>query len=69
MIEKTDKPSETKTCEACGRDFSCGARAEKCWCFEVDLSAETTTKLRKIFLNCLCRECLERENKLRIKAN
>ena len=59
MIEQTLEKSETKTCESCGAEFSCGANSEKCWCFRVDLSAETLAELRDNFNNCLCRNCLE----------
>lgn len=58
MIEQTPEKTDTKTCEACGAQFSCGAKTEKCWCFEIDLNAETLTKLRDDFKNCLCRDCL-----------
>lgn len=59
MSEVTFQKSETKTCESCGKDFSCGANVGKCWCFEIDLSEETLASLRKDFKNCLCQSCLE----------
>ncbi len=52
-----------KTCESCGKDFSCGANAEKCWCFEIDLSAEILAKLQEDFKSCLCQDCLEKRQK------
>lgn len=58
------KPEQTETkpdkilCESCGEEFSCGANAEKCWCFEVDLSSETLAELRENFKSCLCQNCL-----------
>ncbi|MBA2495036.1 MAG: cysteine-rich CWC family protein [Acidobacteria bacterium] len=52
---KTDK----LTCESCGKEFSCGAKIGKCWCFEVDLKTETSAQLRENFKNCLCQNCLE----------
>jgi hypothetical protein len=58
MVEKRLEKSETKTCEACGAEFSCGANAGKCWCFEIDSSAETLAKLRENFTSCLCENCL-----------
>jgi hypothetical protein len=63
MTEKILEKSETKTCESCGRDFSCGAASAKCWCFEVDMSPETLAKLRENFKNCLCQDCLENISK------
>lgn len=45
-------------CEACGEEFSCGANAEKCWCFAVELKAEILAELQKNFNRCLCANCL-----------
>jgi len=55
--ERIQKP-ETKTCESCGKDFSCGANVAECWCFGVDLNKETLAKLQEDFESCLCRDCL-----------
>lgn len=63
MIEQVQEKSEAKTCESCGAEFSCGAAAEKCWCFVVDLSAEILEDLRENFKNCLCKDCLEKVEK------
>jgi len=49
-------------CESCGKEFLCGARAGKCWCFEVELIEKTLAELREEFKNCLCQECLEKKN-------
>ena len=59
MSEETLQKSETKICESCGKDFSCGANVGKCWCFEIDLNEETLARLREDFENCLCQSCLE----------
>ncbi len=53
------KVSDKSICESCGAEFSCGAKIGKCWCFEVELNAETSTELREDFKNCLCQDCLE----------
>ena len=45
-------------CESCGEEFSCGVNIGKCWCFDVELKAETLTELREDFKNCLCENCL-----------
>jgi hypothetical protein len=58
MAEKALEKPETKTCEACGKEFGCGANRAECWCFAVDLSAETLVELRENFKKCLCRNCL-----------
>jgi hypothetical protein len=69
MSEKTLEKPETKTCEACGKEFGCGAASAKCWCFEIDLSKETLGKLRQDFKSCLCKDCLDKENKPRNNTN
>jgi hypothetical protein len=46
-------------CESCGKDFPCGAKSGKCWCFEIDLEEETLSKLQKEFESCLCEDCLK----------
>lgn len=48
------------TCESCGKDFLCGANLGECWCFTVELTAESLTNLREKFKNCLCGECLNK---------
>lgn len=50
-------------CESCGEDFTCGANAEKCWCFEVKLSDKTLKDFRENYKNCLCPNCLEKFRK------
>jgi hypothetical protein len=47
-------------CEFCDKEFSCGASVGKCWCFDVDLKADTLAQMRKDFKNCLCQECLDK---------
>ena len=63
MLEQALEKSETKTCESCGANFTCGAKTEKCWCFSVDLRAETLAELRDSFKNCLCKNCLSDLNR------
>ena len=58
MSEKTLEKPATKTCEACGIEFSCGAQSENCWCFEIDLNKNALAKLNEDFKNCLCKDCL-----------
>ncbi len=50
--------SDKKVCESCGVEFSCGANVGKCWCFAVEIKAETLAELRKNFQSCLCENCL-----------
>ena len=64
VVEDTEKISDKIICESCGKDFACGANVGKCWCFNVELKAETLAELREDFKNCLCEDCLE---KLKIK--
>ncbi|MGI8555812.1 MAG: cysteine-rich CWC family protein [Pyrinomonadaceae bacterium] len=53
-----DKNLSKNICEVCGKEFSCGAKTGKCWCFEIEVAAEDLTALKKDFKNCLCKECL-----------
>jgi Cysteine-rich CWC len=53
-----EKTGEILICESCKKQFSCGAKTEKCWCFEMNLESETLSKLRQNFKSCLCIECL-----------
>jgi hypothetical protein len=48
------------SCEACGKEFSCGASLRGCWCSEIELSEETRAELKSQYSDCLCRECLEK---------
>jgi hypothetical protein len=50
--------NDKSTCQSCGKEFSCGANAGKCWCFEIDLKAETLAQLKKDFTKCVCEDCL-----------
>ncbi len=47
-------------CEACGAEFTCGARLSGCWCAEIKLSEDVRARLRESYAGCLCRSCLER---------
>ena len=47
-------------CEACGKEFTCGASLKGCWCSEVVVSDETRANLKAAYQDCLCRECLEK---------
>ena len=60
IVENTEKISDKITCESCGKDFNCGANVGKCWCFNVELKAETLAELREDFKNCLCEDCLNK---------
>lgn len=58
LKNNTKKVSDKMVCESCGKEFSCGAHTEKCWCFAVELKPETLAELREDFKNCLCQDCL-----------
>lgn len=66
---ETKKSPDKMICESCGEEFSCGARIGECWCFAVELKAETLTELREDFKNCLCENCLEKKNQPRTNTN
>jgi hypothetical protein len=48
------------TCEACGKEFTCGASFSGCWCGEVKLTDESRAELKSRYKECLCRVCLEK---------
>jgi Cysteine-rich CWC len=48
----------TQSCESCGREFTCGADEDHCWCNEVKLSRDHLAVLREHFERCLCPDCL-----------
>jgi len=59
FIEDTDeKVADKLICESCGKEFSCGAKVGRCWCFAIEVKAETLTALRENFKSCLCKDCL-----------
>jgi hypothetical protein len=45
-------------CEACGRDFGCGAETGGCWCSDVTVDPVTLAELRAAYDRCLCPACL-----------
>ena len=57
---KTEKVPDKIVCESCGKEFSCGANVEKCWCFAVEMDAGILTELSENFNRCLCQNCLEK---------
>jgi len=54
----TENAATNLNCESCGEEFSCGANVGECWCFAVELKAETSAELREAFKRCLCENCL-----------
>lgn len=68
-MRKTPDESIKIACESCGGEFSCGAKAGACWCFTVDLAAETLAALRDDFQRCLCEKCLRGASDLLPKTN
>ncbi len=55
-------------CESCGKEFSCGVNAGKCWCFEVELKPEDLENLRENYDRCLCQNCLKKMSAKQIKT-
>ena len=49
----------TQTCESCGREFTCGADEERCWCGAAALGPDRLAILREHFERCLCPDCLD----------
>ncbi len=56
--------SDKLICESCGEEFSCGANIGKCWCFDVELKAETLAEMQTNFNNCLCHHCLKHKSNI-----
>jgi hypothetical protein len=48
-----------QSCEACGRDFGCGAEARGCWCEDLTVDGATLARLRETYDRCLCPSCLK----------
>ena len=57
-MELAENLPEKLICAFCGEEFSCGASIGECWCFAVEVKAETLAELREDFRNCLCQDCL-----------
>jgi hypothetical protein len=55
----SSEQQKRKICEACGREFSCGAPAAGCWCEEIRLTVAAREEIASRYSNCLCSECLE----------
>lgn len=45
-------------CPRCGGDFHCGAREERCECFELMLAEALRRELAQRYERCLCLPCL-----------
>ena len=63
-VKTVENSAEKLICESCGAEFSCGANVGKCWCFEIDLKAETLAEFKESYNNCLCQDCLSRARNL-----
>ncbi len=49
--------SSKKTCEGCGKKFTCELKQE-CWCKKMDLTSKHRHELKKKYADCLCPDCL-----------
>jgi hypothetical protein len=58
LEDKTKSVPNRLICESCGEEFSCGVNIGECWCFAVEVKAETLAELKKSFKSCLCQDCL-----------
>lgn len=61
-MKAAEKISDKLTCESCGAEFFCGANVGSCWCFSVEVKAETLAELRENFQRCLCEDCLRKKD-------
>lgn len=62
LKKETERVGDKLICESCRKEFSCGANAGKCWCFEVELKSVALEEIREKFEQCLCKRCLEAMN-------
>jgi len=46
-------------CPRCGGGFHCGAKDDRCDCFDLNLSEALREKLAKEYEGCLCLACLK----------
>lgn len=53
-----NKLTEPSKCPKCGNEFYCST-SSKCWCYEIDVPAETMEKIEKEYDGCLCPSCLK----------
>ncbi|EMJ97691.1 cysteine-rich CWC family protein [Leptospira alstonii] len=49
----------SKSCQRCGKIFDCGAAANSCECFSLNLSSELLKQLKGDYGDCLCVFCLK----------
>ena len=47
---------DAKQCSRCGADFTCGARADSCWCQNLPALPASAMDIQ---VDCRCPRCLE----------
>lgn len=47
-----------KLCARCLKTFRCSVTSS-CWCDAVQVSRENLLRIRRCYMDCLCRQCLE----------
>jgi ribosomal protein L34E len=53
-----DREALKKSCPKCGESFQCVIK-EACWCENIYVSKENLSKIRRLYLDCLCEKCLK----------
>jgi len=56
--KKAAKNLDPSSCPKCGEAFHCST-SSKCWCYEIDVPADTMEKLQEEYDGCLCPDCLK----------
>jgi len=56
----SSKQGNRKTCQACNKEFLCGAMGPGCWCEEIHLTAAARDDIARRYEDCLCRDCLSK---------
>ncbi len=51
--------AQSKICPSCHKTFTCNANnIALCQCNGIELTEEVKSKLKNIYTDCLCKECL-----------
>ena len=55
---------KVKECPKCGKIFEC-AHSIDCWCSKIKLSNEIIEKIKNLYPDCLCENCLKEFEKIK----
>ena len=58
QMQAPSAPPGTDRCPRCDAAFACAIASGRCWCAEIELSAERQAELAVTYDGCLCPTCL-----------